>query len=75
MKQFYLLSLLLLVLSVNAQIGIGTTTPNASAVLDITSTTQGLLLPRMTQAQRNVILTPAQGLMIFYFNSSIPFAR
>lgn len=33
-----------------AQIGIGTTTPNASAELDITSTTKGLLVPRMTLA-------------------------
>ena len=48
-----------------AQIGIGTTTPNASAELDITSTTQGLLVPRMTLAQRNAILTPATGLLIY----------
>lgn len=68
MKQFYLLSLLLLALSVNAQIGIGTTTPNASAALDITSTTQGLLLPRMTAAQRNLIISPVQGLIVFCTN-------
>ncbi len=45
--------------------GIGTTTPNASSMLDITSATKGLLIPRMTQAQRNAIAAPATGLMIF----------
>ena len=48
-----------------AQVGIGTTSPNASAKLDITSTTQGLLPPRMTALQRNAISTPAAGLMIW----------
>lgn len=68
-KLFYVPSLLLLLgLSANAQVGIGTTTPNASAALDITSTTQGLLPPRMTQAQRNAIATPVQGLMVYCAN-------
>ncbi|TDO73205.1 hypothetical protein EV143_106147 [Flavobacterium chryseum] len=49
----------------NAQIGIGTVTPNTSSVLDITSTTQGLLPPRMTTTQRNAIATPADGLMVY----------
>lgn len=39
--------------------------PNASAALDITSTTKGVLLPRMTTAERNLIASPANGLMIF----------
>lgn len=39
--------------------------PNASAILDIKSTTKGLLMPRMTTAQRNVIITPAEGLKVF----------
>lgn len=49
----------------NAQIGIGTTTPNASSVLDVTSTTQGMLTPRMTTIQRNAIATPADGLIVY----------
>ncbi|KOP39739.1 hypothetical protein DBB36_05650 [Flavobacterium sp. WLB] len=60
-----------------AQVGIGTTTPNASSVLDITSTTQGMLTPRMTTAQRAAITTPADGLIVydtdlkaFYYYSS-----
>jgi len=46
-------------------VGIGTTSPNASALLDVTSTTQGLLPPRMTTTQRNAISSPAAGLMIY----------
>ena len=51
-----------------AQIGIGTSTPNASAKLDISSTTQGLLPPRMTALQRNAISTPVAGLMVWCSN-------
>ena len=48
-----------------AQVGIGTITPNASSVLDVTSTTQGMLTPRMTTAQKNAIASPADGLMVY----------
>ncbi|RXR20923.1 tail fiber domain-containing protein [Flavobacterium amnicola] len=48
-----------------AQVGIGTVTPDASAALDISSTNKGVLVPRMTQAQRNLIGTPATGLLIY----------
>lgn len=41
------------------------TTQNASAVLDVESTTQGFLPPRMTTAQRDLIATPAAGLVIY----------
>ena len=52
--------------SVRAQgIGVGTTTPAAAAALDVTSTTQGLLLPRMTAAQRAAIASPPQSLIVF----------
>jgi uncharacterized protein (TIGR02145 family) len=53
-------------LIINAQsVGIGTTTPASSAQLDVNSTTQGLLPPRMSYAQRNAIITPATGLIIY----------
>ncbi|SHG29757.1 hypothetical protein [Flavobacterium defluvii] len=76
-KIFIILFFLFLSFIGNAQIGIGTVTPNASSVLDITSTTQGMLTPRMTTAQRNAIATPADGLIVydtdlkaFYYYSS-----
>lgn len=46
-------------------VGIGTSSPDSSAVLDITSATQGVLVPRLTQAQRNAIANPAAGLLIY----------
>jgi hypothetical protein len=49
----------------NAQIGIGTTTPDASSVLDISSTTKGVLLPRMTTLQQTNLASPAIGLMVY----------
>ncbi|MBT0607342.1 hypothetical protein [Aequorivita echinoideorum] len=64
-----------------AQVGIGNTNPDASSVLDVTSTTQGVLFPRMTTLQRNAIALPAKGLTIFntdtnqfQYNSNIPAA-
>ena len=49
----------------NAQIGIGTVTPNASSVLDIASVTKGMLAPRMTTAQRIAITSPAESLLVY----------
>ena len=46
-------------------VGVGTATPVASALVDITSTTQGFLPPRMTTAQKNAIAAPANGLVIY----------
>lgn len=48
-----------------AQVGIGTNTPASSAQLDVTSTERGFLPPRMTTAQRNLIASPATGLLVF----------
>ena len=61
-----LFALLLLARAGRAQsVGIGTPTPSPKAVLDLTSTTQGLLIPRLTAAQRGAIATPPQGLMVY----------
>jgi len=57
--------LLMTTASIQAQVGIGTATPAASAQLDVTSTTKGFLPPRMTTAQRDAISGPASGLVIF----------
>ena len=66
MKQiFTLLAAVVLNASTYAQVGIGTTNPNTSAALDITSTTKGFLIPRMTNVQRQAISNPAAGLQVF----------
>lgn len=49
----------------SGNVGVGTATPSASALLELSSTTKGLLVPRMTQANRNAITSPATGLLIF----------
>jgi len=54
----------------SAQVGVGTTTPDASAQLDITSSTLGFLPPRMTQAQRVAIASPAAGLLVYQTDGS-----
>ena len=68
MRKIFLLfipCILLLTPSVFSQnVGIGTTTPNASAALDIQSTIKGLLLPRMTSIQRYAISSPTPGLIL-----------
>lgn len=46
-------------------VGIGTTNPNAAARLTVSSTTGGFLPPRMTEAQRDLIATPPDGLMLY----------
>ena len=68
MKRSILALFLFAFVVVHAQVGIGTNAPNASAKLDVTSTTQGFLPPRMTAAQRDAIATPAAGLMIYCIN-------
>ena len=61
--------------SLFSQVGIGTNSPDASSVLDIRSASndKGILIPRMTQAQRNAISSPAIGLMIFQTDGNIGF--
>lgn len=58
-----------LILGNGANVGIGTGTPNTSSILELSSTTGALLLPRMTDAQRNA-LTPAAGMVIYDTSSS-----
>jgi len=57
-------------------IGINTSSPDNSAALDISSTTDGVLVPRMTTSERNLVSSPANGLLVydtdmelFYFNA------
>jgi hypothetical protein len=59
--------LLLLLASMNgfSQIGIGVAVPSNSSELEVSSTTKGILIPRMDTAQKNAIVSPANGLLIF----------
>lgn len=46
-------------------VGVGITTPHSSAALHVNSTTKGLLIPRMSTTERNAIVAPAEGLLIY----------
>lgn len=82
MKKRLLLSYFLLILSYSLfaqSVGIGTTTPHSSAILEIASTNKGLLIPRMLESTRSLISSPAVGLLVYqtdglagfyYFNGS-----
>lgn len=52
-------------ITTTGSVGIGTTSPNSAAALEIVSTTKGLLLPRLTTIQRNSIAQPPAGLVIY----------
>jgi len=61
----FVILLLLSFFTGNAQVGIGTSSPNPAAALEITSTSQGLLPPRMKASERNAIINPPAGLVIW----------
>lgn len=75
MKIQFLLYLIWFIPSVSfsQNVGINTNTPDASAALDITSTSKGLLPPRMTKTERDLIESPATGLIIFQTDNSSGF--
>jgi len=72
-NKLFILALFILISLFNNQtsycqtgnIGIGTTAPDSSAILDIQSTSKGVLIPRMNTAQVSSILNPEKGLMVF----------
>lgn len=49
----------------SGNVGIGTSSPNASAILDAQSTTKGVRFPNMTTTQKNAVSSPAAGLVVF----------
>lgn len=55
------------------QVGIGTTTPDASAMLDVQAINKGMLIPRMSATQRLTISSPASGLLVYDLDSASMF--
>ncbi|MEO8516103.1 MAG: hypothetical protein ABI426_05125 [Flavobacterium sp.] len=73
MKTLPIRLLFFFALSMNAQIGIGTNTPNASSVLELNSTKLGFLLPRVgltSSADITTITSPAKGLIVYNTGSA-----
>lgn len=84
MMKFYSFIILFLVgtVAVNAQtqnVGVGTTTPDASSILHVASDSRGILVPTMNSIQRMNIQNPANGLLVYdtsfdqfwYYNEAI----
>jgi trimeric autotransporter adhesin len=79
MRNLFFILFMVMGVTAHTQVSINNdgTLPDNSAMLDVKSTIKGILLPRMTMAQRNAIVSPAAGLMIyqtdntpgFYYNS------
>ncbi|MDO7849161.1 hypothetical protein Q5H92_22550 [Hymenobacter sp. M29] len=74
LRRWLLPALLLAATAAHAQnnVGLGTTTPHPSAVLDVSSSSQGALTSRMTAAQRTAIASPATGLLVYQLDGSTP---
>ena len=64
-KKTVKITVLLMSAIVFSQVGIGTVNPEPSSALDISSTTQGFLAPRMTSTERMSISSPATGLLVY----------
>jgi trimeric autotransporter adhesin len=75
MKNIYIVLLSVLGFGAAAQdnVGIGTTKPDQSAVLDLSSNNKGLLVPRLNAAARAGIPTPAKGLLVYQLDEAAGF--
>jgi len=71
---FFIITFLLFTSVMFAQVGINAddSSPDSSAMLDVKSTSKGLLPPRMTRAQRNAITSPGLGLIIYNTTANRP---
>jgi hypothetical protein len=67
---FLLSTFLLAPTFVGAQVGIGTVNPDPSALLELFSKNEGVLVPRMTRVERDLIVSPAVGLLIYNTSTS-----
>jgi hypothetical protein len=65
LKNIFCITSLIIFSTSYAQVGLGTTSPDSSAVLEVYSATKGFLPPRHTTVSRDLIVNPANGLVIF----------
>lgn len=73
MKKLFTISLLTLLMGISSfaqNMGVNTTTPHATAMLDVVSNNKGFLPPRMSAAARDSIVSPAAGLIIYCTTSN-----
>ena len=70
MKKNLLIVLIFMAMYAQAQVGIGTQNPNSNAVLDITSSNKGILLPRVSDTSK--VNNPSEGLLIYNLNTKTP---
>ncbi|WP_204345618.1 phage tail protein [Psychroserpens algicola] len=59
------LFILMSIVPIHAQVGIGTTNPDTSSMLDVVSTDSGILIPRLTVTERINITSPAEALLVY----------
>ncbi len=65
-SNYFVVQLILLISTgLSGQVGIGTTVPDISSALDISSSSKGFLMPRLSTEERSNILLPANGLMVY----------
>ncbi len=71
MRSFYIISFIFIFITdlLQAQVGIGTSSPSPSAKLEVSSTTKGILFPRMSSVQRTSIASPIAGLYVWDTNT------
>ena len=60
---------------IKGTIGLGTTQPDSNAILDISSTSKGLLLPRLSTAQRKAMNNPSNGMLVYDTDSAMLYLR
>lgn len=70
MRFILLFSFGIFCVSLKSQVAINTSSADASSILDISSSSKGLLIPRLTNTQMNAISTPATGLMVYNTTAS-----
>ncbi|MGB1270032.1 MAG: tail fiber domain-containing protein [Flavobacteriaceae bacterium] len=73
MKQILFTLFTCITITAYSQVGIGTVTPDASSILELDSTTQGMLTPRMLESERDAIASPATGLLIYQTDNTSGF--